>query len=328
MPENYDTIQEAMAAAEPGDTVFVAAGTYTDVNEVEIIPGLTFEAVVNMKPGVTLLGNPEAPESVIIQGTESVLGIFCQNADSTTSIIGLTVTGSMSGIMGRMASPTISNCRLIANQSASPYSSGGGMYGDYFSPTISDCVFTQNAATSGGGATFANESFPVLHRCTFTNNHAITTSQNKGHGGGLTVVQSSVARLYDCVMTGNEADSVGGAFNIRDADVHMVGGSISQNLATYLGGGFALQSRTHLELTNVTVTENMSTLQGGGFFLNGDAVLVATQCRLGDNTSLEGADGFLMDSFSTPSATLICCDIDPDGWEGIPVVIDDEDCEE
>jgi len=41
-----------------------------------------------------------------------------------------------------------------------------------------------------------------------------------------------------------------------------------------------------------------------------------------------GQDGFLMDSYSNPSATLICCEIDPGDWEGIPVVIEDEGCDE
>ncbi len=301
MPEKYETIQEAMAVAEPGDTVFVAAGTYSDLHEIGVFPFSNLEAVVSMKPGVTLLGNPEAPETVVIQATDSSVGIFCRDADSTCSILGLTVTGGSSGIRGFQASPTIAHCRFVANQPASPHSKGGGMYGDYFSPTISDCVFADNIAPTGAGAAFASNSYPVLHRCLFTGNHAVTTPWSKGYGGALTIAPLSGAQLFDCGFTGNEADSVGGAFSIQDANVIMVGGTISDNVAT---------------------------LQGGGFFLGAGAVLQATECTIGGNTSPSGPDGFLTDGDLQPLATLICCDIDPTGWGGVPVMIDDEDCDQ
>ena len=61
---------------------------------------ITVEAVVIMKPGVTLLGRPDAPESVVIQAADSTQGIFCQGGDSTSVIAGITVTGGRSGLIG------------------------------------------------------------------------------------------------------------------------------------------------------------------------------------------------------------------------------------
>ncbi len=327
MPGDYATIQEAMNAATAGDTVFVSPGTYTGVNEFEFLPGWTVQAVVIMKPGVTLYGRPDAAETVIIQAADSTQGIFCQDGDSTTAIVGLTVTGGRSGFMGRMSSPTISHCRFVGNQSPAPFNSGGGMYGDYFSPTITDCLFADNLATSGGGATFANESFPVLRRCTFQDNHAFNSSHNPGHGGALTVAQDSEVMLIDCSVTGNEADEHGGAVYLYSAvarfeNVVMTGNSAGEN-----GGAVFVHYRASLELAGVVLTGNTAMGQGGGIYVTGESSANAVDSTLRDNTAAEGPDGFLDSEFQHASVTLTCCDVDPAGWVGDDLVIDDSDCD-
>lgn len=327
MPGDYATIQEAMDHAEPGDTVTVAPGTYSDLIEFEVVPGFTIEAVVIMKPGVTLLGRPDAPETVIIQATDTTIGIYCQDVDSTAVIEGVTVTGARSGIGGRLSSPTISHCRLVANVPESPFSSGGGMYGDYFSPTISDCVFADNVATSGGGATFANESFPVLRRCVFNGNLAQVTSQNPGLGGALTVAQDSEVLLIDCSITGNAASARGGAVYLYDATARFENTAITGNAAGERGGAFYLGHRVRVELAGVELTGNEAIEQGGGIYVTRESTVDAVDSRLRDNTAAEGPDGYLDSEFQNASVTLTCCDVDPAGWVGDDLVIDDTDCD-
>jgi hypothetical protein len=327
VPEHYETIQAAMDAAAAGDTVVVAPGTYTDRNEVEIIEDFTVEAVVIMKPGVSLIGDPDAPESVVIQATDDIQGIFCQDADSTTTVAGLTVTGGRSGFLGRLASPVIHHCRFVDNQSPVEYNSGGGMYGDFFSPTISDCLFSGNWASSGGGATFANESFPVLQRCTFTGNEARTTPNGSGRGGALTVVQASGALLVDCTVTDNLAGEEGGGFWISDSEVRLERVTVTGNECEAQGGAFYLEYGADLQLLDASVTGNMAGEEGGGVFARAAAVAVAEDTQLRQNAAPAGADGFLLDDWQQPTVTLICCDADPDAWEGDGLVIDDSDCD-
>jgi hypothetical protein len=327
VPEHYETIQAAMDAAAAGDTVTVAPGTYTDVHEFEFFPGFTGEAVVIMKPGVTLLGRPDTPELVIIEGTSTTIGIYCQDADSTTVITGVTVTGASSGIMGRFASPTITHCRLVANLPESPFSSGAGLYGDYFSPTISDCLFEGNIATSGGGATFANESFPVLRRCEFRGNMAWETVHNPGHGAALSVAHESRALLIDCSITGNLAAADGGAVNVYDAVVRLENTAVTGNEAGNRGGALFVRQRARVELFQVDLTGNIAGEHGGGVHVMWESAVDAVDSHVRDNEAPSGADGYLESAFDTQSVTLTCCDVDPAGWVGEELVIDDSDCD-
>jgi hypothetical protein len=327
VPGDYATIQEAMDAADPGDTVFVAPGAYTDANEFEIFPGASFEAVVILRPGVTLWGRPDAPESVVIQAADTTLGIYCQDVDSTAVVVGFTVTGGRTGFGGTHASPTIRHCRFVANRSSVRYNSGGGMYGDFFSPTVSDCVFADNLAESGGGATFANESFPVLRGCLFTGNEALPDGNLHAHGGGLTITQHSGAVLVDCAITGNSAESDGGGIWLSESTVRLENVVASGNVSGRLGGAFYVQHATTLELIGGTVTDNAAATGGGGLYVRFGGVITATGCSWRDNSAPAGADGYLAADPPAPLVTLICCDIAPEQWEGGELVIDDTDCD-
>ena len=108
-------ITEATTVSAQGNGWVNSPGIYTDVNEFEIAPGWAFTAVVIVKPGVTLLGRPDAPETVVIRGGDSTLGVVCLDADSTTTLAGFTVTGARHGLMGRHAAPTIEHCRFEEN---------------------------------------------------------------------------------------------------------------------------------------------------------------------------------------------------------------------
>jgi hypothetical protein len=305
----------------------VAPGTYTDVNEFELAPGWTLEAVVIMKPGVTLLGRPDAPETVVIQAADGVLGIYFQDVDSTAAVVGFTMTGGRSGFAGRVASPTIRHCRIVANGEATDGISGGGMWGDFFSPTIADCVFADNLATHGGGASFANESFPRLERCTFSGNRARSSPSSIGSGGALVVTQDSYARLTDCTFSENAADSTGGAVWVYEAQVHLEGCSLVQNTSGGDGGAVYLHYRGAMTLNQVTVTGNAAGAQGGGFMLRQDAGLLAGDCHLTGNTAPSGPDGFLDDAVEDILVFLSCCEVDPESWVGESVIIDDSDCD-
>ena len=68
-------------------------------------------------------------------------------------------------------------------------------------------------------------------------------------------------------------------------------------------------------LRESTVSGNLAVASGGGFHIRSSSSLLAIDCQLTGNEAAEGADGYL-DGASDISATLVCCEVDPEGWFG------------
>jgi hypothetical protein len=86
----YSTIGAAVAAASPGDTIKVCAGTYDETVNVNI-PDLTFDGARAGKPGRATWGRTVTKESVL----SSVNGDFILGSASDNTVIdGFTLTGA------------------------------------------------------------------------------------------------------------------------------------------------------------------------------------------------------------------------------------------
>jgi len=119
VPDDYETIQDAIDAASDGDEIIVAPGIYTSI----------YENVVDMHGKAIWLHSSDGPEVTIIDGENRRRGIICRNNESLDTII--------EGF-------TIDNCIARAY-------SGGGMLTSSASPTIINCTFYNNTADDGAG---------------------------------------------------------------------------------------------------------------------------------------------------------------------------------
>jgi parallel beta-helix repeat protein len=129
VPKDFATLQEAINAAEDGDTISVADGTY--------------KGNINFKGKSITLTSDSA--NTVIEGTEagSVVTI-----DSNSTLSGFIITSKnidARGIYVKDASPTIENCTIIGNETTE---SGGGIYSTAnSSPQIINCIITENGET-------------------------------------------------------------------------------------------------------------------------------------------------------------------------------------
>ncbi|MBN1825501.1 MAG: cadherin-like domain-containing protein [Candidatus Eisenbacteria bacterium] len=145
VPGDYATIQTAIDSAGPGDTVVVAAGTYSPSTNGEAFP-------IEMKGHVALIA-PSGPASTIIdaEGTGRVLVALEAGHTQTTFLRGFTVTGGVA---------------------TGADSTGGGFYVDRSSVRIDSCVFHGNTASFAGGALYGSYVTPPITSSTFGGNEA------------------------------------------------------------------------------------------------------------------------------------------------------------
>ena len=134
VPDDYDTIQEAIDAAEDGDVITVQAGTYV-------------ENIDLLGKAITLT-SADGPDDTIIDGSDLTLGedfgcvIYLGNLeDEDTIISGFTITGGYASF-------------------------GGVMYNSGVDVTVTNCRFTGNAAAFGAVVTNVNRANVRMIRCT------------------------------------------------------------------------------------------------------------------------------------------------------------------
>ncbi len=141
VPSQYTTIQAGINAANAGDTVLVASGTYTGTGNKNLNFG-----------GRAIVVKAEfGPEETVIDCQSSGQGFYFHTGETNSSVVyGFTIkSGNTSyggGIRINGASPTIERC-IIRNNNGSY---GGGMYINGGSPDIYHNTITGNTASNGG----------------------------------------------------------------------------------------------------------------------------------------------------------------------------------
>jgi nitrous oxidase accessory protein NosD len=180
VPADHPTIQGAVVAAEDGDEVVVAPGTYTG----------TGDQVVDMLGKAITLRASGTPEETIIDGEGVRRVILCSSGEDLATVIdGFTLANGRSdydnggaGIYCSNSSPTVSHCAIVDCASQSPPGFGG----------------------HGGGIHCREASSPAIIGCRISNNWA------SGDGAGIWCSTSSNAILVDTTVCGNFPDQIYG----------------------------------------------------------------------------------------------------------------------
>ena len=330
VPGEHTTIQAAIDAAEDGDTVEIADGTYTGEGN----KNLDFAG-----KAITVRSASGNPALCIIDCEGEGRGFYFHNGEGTDSIVeGLTITNGYAnadspdaqhggGICCDNSSPTFTSCVIRGNSAYGTYhgGAGGGVFCHGGNPSFTNCTINGNATLSGGGLYCYEDSFPVLTNCTISDNTArsgggiycywdsipalisCTISENtaENFGGGLYCRYYGNPSLNNCTISGNSAISCGGGVYCYTSSPALNDCTIRNNSASgdeSNGGGLYCINDSNPTLSNCTVTENATDSSGGGVFSTGCSP-VLSNCRVSNNSSLYGGGT----GYNGGNPTLINC---------------------
>ena len=312
VPDEFDTIQEAIDAAYDGVTVVVADGTYTGDGNRDI----------DFKGKAITVKSENGPENCIIDCNGTLndphrgFELF-RNQDIKCIIDGFTIIngytwdwGGGGGIYCQGGRLTISNCKISNNTSISARgSSGGGILVTDGIYLINNCTITGNSASNGGGISCYRSSSTITN-CTISGNTAYwgegggiycggggdvvisnctisNNSASRGRGGGISCYRSFLT-INNCVITGNSADENGGGVRCYDSNSTIINCIISGNSAES-GGGICCSGGGDVVISNCTISSNSAGEDGGGIYNWQSCSPTITNCTFVGNSSLDGS---------------------------------------
>jgi predicted outer membrane repeat protein len=245
VPSEYTTIQAAVAAALPGDTVRVADGIYSGPGNINI--DLMGKAIT--------VKSVNGPENTTISCGSNGRGFLLVNGEGANTIIeGFTVKD---GYLPDWPD------------------GGGGIYCLGTAPVIRFCIFENNHAYYGGAIYFDDAAAPKIENCQFTLNIA--------QYGGALYGKYSTATIANSLIDSNVANWTGGGLYLYECtNVNLSDSVISSNIAVGKSGGGLFDYYTSGVISNCEFIENIAGVQDGGAINSSDGMAI-TDCSFVNN---------------------------------------------
>lgn len=287
----YGTVQAAVDAAQPGDEVRIAAGTYSDVNNQGGNPQVAYIArSVTLRGGYTTSDwNTPDPEANTTELNAMTLGrvVYVTGAATQVTLEGLHLTygdstglgGSTSGydaggsVYALDASVALRHCWITqGNAPANGY--GGGLYVRNAALTMAATTVETNAAGHGGALYLSGSRTWIGADSRFRDNRTTTVN---GEGAAIAVAGAGAFTLTDSLLENNEADAgapLAGALNIAAGTFYIEHSVFSSTVDTHgvalTGDGVLRNSLVHgSDFVGVVVGEGTIVLSGNEIRYNG-----------------------------------------------------------
>lgn len=253
VPEDHSTIQAAIDAAQDGDVVTVAKGTYQES--------------INFHNKVITVTSSGGPKKTIIDGAgrDAVVQLRRGEGLGSSVLDGFAITNGLSwGIACGDSDVVISNCIIRDNNSGISVSEGIG------NPLIQNCLISSNN-TRGWGGGIACWGGATIRRCVISDNSAEA-------GGGIACGVDSNLQISNCIISNNVA-SVGAGIHCRSySDLQIHNSTITGNEAFLEGGGVAVTQNSVVSISNSIFWSNEAGQSGAEILLKISSGLTVSYC--------------------------------------------------
>jgi len=291
VPEDFETIQGGIDAAEDRDTVLVQPGIYQEninYNSMNIVIGSLFLTT----------GNEDFIAQTVIDGAgQDVVIVMFENQERHGSVLaGFTIQNGGIGIVCWHASPTILNCIITGNSSDQ---SGGGIRLSDSRSLIENCLIIENSANGGAGIYLHQGSDALIRNC------SILENQSTSSGGGLYIWRSEPI-IEDCVISGNSTDSRGAGIYCREANPRFIRCLITDHtvdIERESGAGMYCRNESRPILEGCVFSGN-SAANGGGIWMRDRSYLTVRNCTFFGNHA-ESGSGSAIDGFDNSSMEIV-----------------------
>lgn len=284
----YYPISAALNVAQPGDTIRVAAGTYTE--NLVITKTLSIEGGWNTSftardtaSNVTTL-RPADPDVAIV----TIQGQFGNTSAVAPTIDGFTISGARStnhgGGLRVTNSDAIISHNVITDNAA--YFLGGGIWVQNGAPRIENNRIEHNRVTPSGAAYGGGIELEGT-RATLAGNLIAhnAVSSTTGYGGGVAVDGGGPVALTGNIILSNSATISGSSETGRGGGISLVNvtatlssnvvqDNVAGNNARGYGGGVYIFGSKAFTLTGNTVISNHAGFAPGSVYLMGGGVHV------------------------------------------------------
>ncbi len=263
IPDDYNTIQQGVNAAEIGDTVLVQPGTYSESISVDT-ENLTIASLVLTTGDTTYVH-----QTIIDQENNNNFG-YAFRLDSFTRLVGLTIQNYDNApfVIDCNSSATLEY--LIIQDNQDNFGTWGGIYcdGEYTLTINNSIVRNIKGETFGGGISVLDGASLIIQDSIIENNDGYS-------GGGICVYFDASLHGENLIIRDNVAH-IGGGINFSDAAYSTIRNSIISGNIDYEYGCGLKVTESSLELVNVTICSNISEDEsnGGGIYITNGCSLV------------------------------------------------------
>jgi hypothetical protein len=270
VPADYPTIQAAIDAAQPGDRVLVADGTYSGLGNVDL----------DLAGKSLIIQSVNGPDFCTIDGVfnpGSNAFLLVSGEDVLTRIEGFTITNftTSAGDEGAIrlvgSSPIIEDCRFIncstANESGVT-TPGSAIVLIDSTPQITDCTFAFN---EGSAVHTDADSVTYIIGCLFEDN---ITRPDDGRGGGA-VLNEGFTLTFTSTYRRNRVEAIagparGGAFAHLGGSLDLTTATFEDNAVSGPGalGGASVYATTGFVMNSNIVREHSGDHAGGTILID------------------------------------------------------------